>query len=352
MKIGIITYTHGTNFGQRLQNYALQCKLEHLGHTVYTIIQTEPYSKIEAIKWKIKYVKNLIKSIISCDGDLIKRRKAFTRFNKQYIHFYKRKLNFFGNNRWIAKEFDAFIVGSDQIWSPISEFVGDNAFLSFANCNQKLTYAPSLSVNEMPDGKVEYYKNKLSDFTYISTREYKGKELLESILNRDVEVVVDPTILLEKKEWDRIRRKCSLKPNNEYCLCMFLGEIPCEVHRILEEKKLQACIIDDKTPISPDEFIDLVADASYVLTDSFHVTIFASFYHIDFINFNRSDFGNVMNSRFDTLYKIFGIANRQYNELGVYEKIDFEKLDCEVAEHRKESVEFLLKEIDTVNVIR
>ena len=347
MKIGIITYTHGTNFGQRLQNYALQNKLEELGCTVYTVKQTEPYSKF---KLKIKYFAKQIKNILRKDN-MVERQKMFAIFNEQYIHFYKRKLKFDGDNNWISEEFDAFIVGSDQIWSPISDYVGENAFLSFAKSNQKLTYAPSLSVNEMPKEKVTYYKGKLSDFSYISTREYKGKEILESIINREIKVVVDPTLLLTRKEWDKIRKNCFLKPNEEYCLCMFLGECPNETYKILKEKRLRLCFIDDKTPISPNELIDLIADASCVLTDSFHVTIFASFYHVDFINFNRSDFGSVMNSRFDTLYKIFGIGSRRYNEIDVYEKIDFEKLDCEVEKHRKESMEFLLEEIDKVNTI-
>ena len=142
MKIGILTFTTGDNIGQRLQNYALQETLKKYADEVWTIKQTSPYSLLSNLKifikmcfLGVKYPRNFVK--------VIKRNKLFSEFNNRYIRFYKRKINFYGNNEWISKKIDAFVVGSDQIWNPNSPDVGKNFFLEFANPRQRFTYAPS-----------------------------------------------------------------------------------------------------------------------------------------------------------------------------------------------------------------
>lgn len=347
MKIGIVTYTHGTNFGQRLQNYALQYKLEELGCEVYTIRQVEPYSLKTRIKHRIKHIVKECQNLVF-GLDEIKREHKFNTFNKNHIYFYSRKISFNGKSKWLSKKFDAFVVGSDQIWSPISNCVGENSFLSFAESKQKLTYAPSLSVNEMPINKVAYYKEKLEDFRFISIREDNGREILEKITNKDVKVVVDPTLLLDKQDWEKIRNNCSIKPSKPYCLQVFLGGVPKESKFASDTLGLTNILVNAKTPISPAEFIDLVADAEYMLTDSFHATIFSTIYHVPFLNFSRNDFGNVMNGRFDTLYRIFGIHSRKNGECDLYDKIDFSYVDDCIRINKEYSLDFLKMELDSV----
>lgn len=352
MKIGIITYTHGTNFGQRLQNYALQTTLEHIGHEPFTLQQKSPYG----FKYEIR---NAIKNkLIHCLGAVNfsfgqkpswKRELLFDKFNLECIKFYPKKLNFNGDNAWANSIFDGFVVGSDQIWSPLSSYVGNNSFLTFAEDYKKLTYAPSLSVNELPEEKKDYYKSMLSHFPYISTREDTGARIIKKLINRDVTVVLDPTLLLSMDEWNHIRKKCVLKPEQKYILEMFLGGIPSDIEVIEKTMNLQIIKIDASTPISPDEFIDLVADAEYILTDSFHATIFSVLYHKPFINYSRSDYGDVMNTRFDTLYRIFGIGSRQWETLKQLEihdiSMDFEAIDKNILLEKEKSIAFLKKEL-------
>ena len=125
MKIGILTFTNGTNYGQRLQNYALQTVLEEKGHEAYTIRQSWPRSL-----WKNR-VKEWIKKL--CDPKngwkKLRKERAFDQFNARYIKFYKKTISFEKDNRWIAKEFDKFVAGSDQIWNPNSPLCGGNFFL-------------------------------------------------------------------------------------------------------------------------------------------------------------------------------------------------------------------------------
>ena len=348
MKIGIITYTHGCNFGQRLQNYALQRQLEKLGNTVYTILQTSPYGIKGDLKQYIKSIRNSF--FFASKDDMMKRERLFKQFNKKFIHFFSTPLVFYGENSWIANRFDAFIVGSDQIWSPMSAYVGNNAFLRFCHDNQKLTYAPSLSVSEIPSNKIEYYRKSLIPFNYISVREDLGAKLIKEITGKDVEVVIDPTLLLNRSEWDNVRKECTLKPNEKYTLEVFLGKRPENINEVRKVQNNKIVFVDSNTPISPDEFIDLVEGASYVLTDSYHASIFSAIYHVPFYNFSRSEYGQSMNSRFDTLYRILGITSRQWDFLKDKQDdtMDFSIIDKNIENERKKSIDFLKRELKQV----
>lgn len=349
MKIGIITYTHGVNFGQRLQNYALQTVLENRGHITYTLKQTSPFGIKHSLKQFFIQAVNLINPK-NYNSDEKVRKNRFTAFNQRYIKFYGIKLHFFGNNVWVKRRFDAFIVGSDQIWSPLSSYVGDNSFLTFADDNQKMTYAPSFSVTHFPTEKKEYYQKALSHFKYLSIREDRGAEIIRELTGKDAKVVVDPTLLLDRDDWNLIRKKSSVKPSSKYVLEMFIGGAPADIKEVETLYNLRTLKIGNNTPIGPDEFIDVVADASLVLTDSFHTTVFSAIYHVPFINFSRNEFGDVMNSRFDTLYRILGIESRQWNIMkskSIYQ-LDFDKIDKNIYAEKKKSLQFLYEELNSL----
>ncbi len=350
MKVGIITYTHGTNFGQRLQNYALQTVLEKKGLRVKTIKQTNPYGNMYLIKQVLVTPIIWIKDFTHEKNKTIRWIK-FYKFNKEYIKFYSRKLRFRGDNKWISTKFDKFIVGSDQIWSPISDYVSDNAFLAFANSYQKMTYVPSLSVNNLDEKKIDYYRNMIEDFPFISVREHRGAEILHSISDKEIRVLVDPTFLIDVNEWNRIRKKCKKKPTQPYLLAVFLGDYPeKEIEKANEVLNLVIMYINELTEMSPDEFLDAIADAEMVLTDSYHATIFSCIYHVPFINFSRSNYGETMNSRFETLYRLLGIDSRYWDDLrnnlaSVY-SIDFNSIDKRINDQRRYSSEFIDLELE------
>lgn len=349
MKIGIVTYTHGTNFGQRLQNYALQTVLENMGHKVYTLQQTLPFG----IKGRIKNYLLQIEYILIPQynkSNEKKRRVVFKKFNRKYICFYSRKLRFNGKNTWVKSKFDAFIVGSDQIWSPLSCYVGDNSFLKFADDNQKMTYAPSFSVTHFPQDKEEYYHEALLHFRYLSIREDRGAEIIRELTGQDAKVVVDPTLLLDKNDWNLIRKKCSIKPSVNYILEMFIGSLPSDIQEVECKYECSILRVDSNTPISPDDFIDIVADASLVLTDSFHATVFSAIYHVPFINYSRSEIGDVMNSRFDTLYRILGVESRQWSNMKQKSNysMDFGEIDNNICIEKQKSFQFLQEELNSL----
>ncbi|MBT1165074.1 polysaccharide pyruvyl transferase family protein [Bifidobacterium felsineum] len=346
MKIGILTFTDGTNLGQRLQNYALQTLLEEHGCHAYTIRQSHPSPLI----------KRLLKSSRDCalhHSRFVAERKResnFEAFNNQFIRFYEKTLNFKNPNSSICNDFDAFIVGSDQIWNPMSPFVGDNFFLRFAPYEKRLTYAPSFSVENIPEKFMYQYRKRLEGFRYLSVREHRGAQIIQTITGRNATVVLDPTLMINRKHWEGVSTPYGQAPDKPFILSMFLGGKPStSVHEISEHLHLSVFSIDSLTNINPSQFLGALRQASLVLTDSYHVTIFSILFNVPFVNFNRTGSLN-MNSRFETLYQNLGINRRFWGtfELGDIMSVDFDTIREHLECKRKESSLFLETELKWV----
>ncbi|MFZ3553971.1 polysaccharide pyruvyl transferase family protein [Bifidobacterium adolescentis] len=312
-KIAILTFTNGMNIGQRLQNYALQTLLRDEGFCSYTVRQRPSWTAFKSlIKEKIKILlkpKRCVKQI--------KKAVLFHRFNQKYISFEEKKLASSGKCRekFVAK-FDGFIVGSDQIWNPNSPFVGENFFLDFVPREKRFTYAPSFSVEKIPGSLVNTYSKRLNRFDYLSVRERAGADIIHSLTGRSASVVLDPTLLLTKKQWDELIVSCPLRSDSPYILSLFLGDIPhADVAELKTKINYPTIEIDTDSPIGPMEFLDLVSHASLVLTDSYHITIFSIIYRKPFINFQRRGTSIDMNSRFKTLYSLLDIPDRSWSFL-------------------------------------
>ena len=223
----------------------------------------------------------------------------------------------------LDNEYDLFVVGSDQVWNP---YFGLNDFglLNFIKDNdKKVSFSASFGVNSIPDELRDKYYNSINKFKYISVREDKGKEIIEELTDRkDVEVLVDPTMLLTSKEWDEIAKKPRQLKSEKYILNYFLGELPKEreekINRIAKENNCDVInILNKKCPLyesGPSEFLYLEKNAFLICTDSFHSSIFAILYNKPFIIFNRNDKKNQnMNSRIETLVKKFDLEDRVYD---------------------------------------
>lgn len=349
MRIGLLTFTDGTNLGQRLQNFALQQVIKELvpGCTVVTIRQSYPFSKTKRkVKMCIAFLRNPKHEIIR-----LRRKKHFDEFNKKHIEFYPKEMLFYGDNTAFSKEFDCFLVGSDQVWNPSSPFVGANFFLTFAKKHQRLTYAPSFSVNEIPAEKENLYKDYLSGFPDITVREDIGATIVNELAGKPADVVLDPTLLLEKREYEKIKVEYRKRPKASYILAVFLGDSPnTDIDEISKKLEQNVFSITPDTVIGPDEFLDIIEHAELVLTDSYHVTIFSIIFRKPFVNFTRSGKGSMMSSRFDTLFRMLGIHNREWSYLRSFpeeiKRMDFEaiyhSLECE----RIRCISILKKELE------
>lgn len=348
MKIAIITITRGYNLGNRLQNYAVQKCLQKYAVDVVTLKNV--LYKEQQPKYKIK---SFIKKILYFNKN--KRVKSFEKFNKEYINF----SNFEISNEKILLEklskFNYFICGSDQIWNPNYPENAKVNFLDFCDNNKKISFAASFGSSNVPVDRKEEIKKYLDGFKSISVREEEGKKIVEELTGRkDAKVLVDPTMLLSKNEWDEISSPINLDKNKKYMLCYFLGNITDEYEKVIKkialDNNFEIINIFDKNSkyysVGPSEYLYLMDKVEFVASDSFHACVFSIIYSKPFLVFDRVDASIVsMNSRIDTLLSKFELKDRKYNG-SIDSQIlvcDFNKAHMKLKEERKKSFDYIEK---------
>lgn len=339
MKIGIVTWFHHRNYGTILQAYALQKFLKSNGYNCVLVnyipinkktflekikqgnLKHRIFSKIESRRFKS--LGSNIKEMI------LERNRAFENFVTKNIDFTP-KAQTSGELFKLNETIDCFICGSDQIWNP--ENFNGVYYLNFVNDkNKKISYAPSFGVSRIPISKIEEIRQLVNRFDWLSVREDKGVSILKELTQKDVEVVVDPTLLLSKTDWGQV----SVNPNisEDYILCYFLGdrqEYWKAVQNIQRMTKYKVIIIparfnaylkkyEIRTSTSPEEFIGLIKNAKLVLTDSYHGVIFSLKFERDFYVFKRfkDKDRRSQNSRIYNILKMLDLEERlvDYNVL-------------------------------------
>lgn len=314
-KIGILTINDDNNYGNRLQNYAVQefCKKKNIN--TETIHNQKDIIGKRVLKRKIgKLIKSFFKKY--------QRYNLFMKFNKniKYSKFFIDEKNIPKN---LTEQYDLFFTGSDQVWNPtFARKMTDIDFLTFADKKKRNSFSASFGISEIPEDMKEYYKVKLNGLNNISVREDRGKEIIEELTGRtDVEVLVDPTMLLTAEEWDKVAKKPKQLKCDKYILNYFLGELSTErkneIDRIAKENNCEVInILDKQSPFyqtGPSEFLYLEKNAFLICTDSFHSSVFSILYNRPFIVFDREDKEVKMNSRIETLISKFKLVNRNYN---------------------------------------
>lgn len=375
-KIGLAVCYDTKNYGSQLQVLATIKKIEELGYsteiiryqkkiTPAFIIQTIPrLFNISFLKSKLsgndrdKGVKNYPEYL-----EKIKiRNNRFDIFVKKY--FTNLSLPYKGWETLVkdsGKNYDAFLCGSDQLWLPNN--LGSHFYtLEFApNNKNKIAYATSFGVSEIPQRQKRGFKKFLDRFQYLSTREIAGQKIIEELTGKKVQVVCDPTLLLGAEGWTK------LIPDKEilsepYIFCYFLGRA--EEHRKIADKfrrktglKMVSCPFLDhfvETDISfgdiqmfdidSADFINLIRHAEYVLTDSFHGSVFSILYHKKFMTFNRfNDGANSRNSRIDSLCTLLGLSDRRYMGSidSIRKDIDYDVVERKLYDLRTDSLAYL-----------
>lgn len=326
MKVVIITINDNNNYGNRLQNYALQYYLsnEFKIKKIDTIWYDPEYtckSQIDIFSWKtwIKYfinwknIKIYLKKYYLKDNIRMYNIGKFT--NKISTRF---DFNIKDN---LDMEYDYFIVGSDQVWNPYSwvrkEIDYENVrFLKFVPEEKRIAYAASIAIPKIPKNKEQFFKNSLNEMKAISMREKAGAELVKKLTGREVSVVVDPTILLSKEEWQKIELKPEWYSGEKYILTYFLGNPSPVIEKIAKKNNWKIYNLMDKNNFDlytsrVEEFIYLINHAKLMVTDSFHGTVFSILMNTPFLVVNRQQKGlEDMTSRIDTLLELFGYQDR------------------------------------------
>lgn len=347
-KVGIITITGLGNYGNRLQNYALQTAVEKISSCCCETFHNKSYR-----------IKGYIKKFLMPKADaLTEREKIFQKFNDEFIRFSDIVINNFCKDHRL-KEFDCLICGSDQIWN--SDYPeNDRANFGFFFPEIKvISYAASFGTDIVSTKKKKKYTKYLKAMNAISVREEKGKKIAELLTEReDICVHIDPTLLLTAEEWQPLEKTPVLYKEERYILKYFLGKQNEEMEQKLDEyaRSHELAIIDvisKDSPyhnIGPSEFLFLEKNADLIVTDSFHSCVFAMIYEKPFIVADRNENGlQSMGCRIETLLKRFHLEGRKYDgsdfEKIVHNPVDYSEVrECIELEKHK-SMEYLKKHL-------
>lgn len=373
----LICNSYIRNYGSVLQSYATYKTLAKYDPSVkvinYVYIPSKKARFEIAVRIRVKYMKNLdmlgnkIKKIITKDTAFKEIKAArgirFDSFLKEKINF---TLKYESINEILndLKENEILVIGSDQLWGP-EDIICNYHTLSWVNKNVKLVaYATSFGVTELPKYLERRATAFLNNINEISVREESGVKIVEKLIGKKVPQVCDPTLLLSEEEWSKIASNNIIESG--YIFCFFIGNNPIyrEYAKQLRNKTgLKIVSIQhldqyiqsdegyaDKTynDASPEEFLNLIRNAKYVLCDSFHATIFSILFERQFVIFNRYDdkaFGS-RNSRIDSICKRLGLTERRFvegNDLKAQldSEIDYVNVKNCIDEWRKESLGYL-----------
>ena len=343
-KAGIITIFGEYNFGNRLQNYAVQEVLKRNGLDAETI----------------KYI-GLNDYTPSINTQTAKNRlEKFKEFNNNNIKFEKTTLYKIGETpEEIIDNYDYIVLGSDQIWNyTLDQEFSDKVFGAFVPGNKRFSLSASFGIENIPEDNSKIYsiyKSNLQDMKAISVRESAGKNIVKQLTGRDdTEVLVDPTMMLKKEDWEKLMVKPKNLKTDKFIVTSFLGDVSNnileEIKRVANENNCEIIdISNNNSPyydMGPAEFLYLEKNAFLVATDSFHASVFSIIFSTPLVIFERHDKNlKSMNSRIETLTDKFNLKYRIFKDK-ISEEIlnnDFSEAQELLEKERKKADDFVKK---------
>lgn len=346
MKVGIVTFINTINFGASLQAFALQEVIESFGMRA-EVIQYVNKDIENAEKNKGgKSLKSLVKSVVVGSG-FDRKIAAFKEYEEKYIHKGEELTKELEST--VNRSYDFFVTGSDQVWNTKLTHADWTYFLDFVQDNsKKVSYAPSFGNIPFPN---EYYEKAavyLNQINELSVREASGAELIHEITGRCAEVVLDPTLLLNKSEW---MQRCEFTPPYEHYILVYFPHNKKKVfefvNKLKKRTKLPVVYLSISPRIqvgvktiydaSPDQFLGWMLHADYIVTGSFHGTAFS-------LNLEKQFFyePSGTGSRIDNLVRLAGTYDRSIDNANVLNSnIDYEDVREKLNAEREKSKEWL-----------
>ena len=376
-KCGIATITNDDNYGNRLQNYALQQIVGRFGFEPETILYRADIplygTDRTGVAQKLRQWRSAGDAAYDVRRILRKRLNSrsyahleqarcdcFRAFTAAHLTTSDREYGALDDLSVLDSRYDVFVAGSDQIWNPYYEGTNPFYFLSFARKSKRIAYASSFGVSDIPAEQRPYYSALLNGLRAISVREDRGRELIEELTGRSAEVLPDPTMLLTREEWLAISKEADGRPEGGYLLSFFLGKDVLPVRRAVTDraKALGLPVVSLNDPgdprrytAGPAEFLDLIGNASAVCTDSFHGCVFSLIFNRPLIVFDRlgPDARRAMNSRIETLAKDFGVRNAsQAGGVGDLLALDFGHVNRVMQRKRDAAFRYLKNAFDSI----
>lgn len=375
-KIGLVTY-YGENYGGMLQAYALQRYVKEAGYDCKII--SNDFLYIGTRLGRTKSIFRKIKVLLKNPVDYLNRRNAIRKYSTEnalksskFQEFLSKNIDidytgYTSYDQYIKSppEYDVYLCGSDQIWNPNLYNSNGFYFAGFAPKDAvRISYASSIGVSSVSDEHAAFMKPYLDKLDIISTREVDGSKIVEDITGKKARTVLDPTLLLNGEQWSKVSAERLV--DKPYVFCYLFGERDYIAKVKKQVKELtgleMVCIpytaremAGDDTKIfeaGPAEFISLIKNAEFVLTDSFHATAFSINLKTPFLSlcrFAKNDTKS-MNSRLTTILGALGLEDRLIDENDNITKemlfdVDFQKAHKLLEEKRTEDSQFLMDSI-------
>ena len=350
MKIGIVTQPLSCNYGGILQTYALQEKLRSLGHDPITFL----YNRHTWFWW----IKNsILVTMLKMLGKRVEyypspskvrsNNRGFRKFISEHISCSK---EFSSYKSSLCAGLDAIVVGSDQVWRPMyNKYSLPDMFLRFTHTSQitRLSYAASLGTDrwEFSPEQTKVCSTLLSKFNAVSVREDSGVSLCEQYLNYpNAHHVLDPTLLLSRSHYLSLCKNVPVS-SSSFIFVYLLDRTPEKtkfINEIAKNKNLSVLFLSADEKVKSTDTIEgwlsMFRDAKYVITDSFHGTVFSIIFHRDFNVFCNQSRGN---ARIDSLLKLFALENRLITDNVNLECIDWTSVDDVLNVNKEKSIRFL-----------
>ena len=353
-KIGLVTwYDRGPNYGTILQAYSLQKNIEKLGYDC------------EIIKYKNTTLLKKIKRIILYVLLLLFKNKLFRKHIKMLKWIRNnlkttQKIRKYSSLKEKAKEYDACVCGSDQIWSTAEEKIDPFYYLQFINKERRIAYAPSIGKDNIGITVKDKFIDYVSQIPYLSVREKRAADVIKNEANLEAKVVLDPTLLLTRKNWQQLLRK---NEEQKYVFVYFLSrndENYHEVEKFAKNNRLQIIStaelyknFSSSKSMDPIEFLEQIKNTKYAVTDSFHGPVFSIIFEKQFVVYKRFKDNTKIsqNSRIYNLLDMLEMQDRLKSNNGNIENmfskaIDYKKVEEKLEIERKKSLYFLKKSLE------
>lgn len=350
-RIGIITIPRADNYGSALQAYAMQQFVNEIEPNNELIDYVAPFLIGRYKLWNIKngnlfvFAKSFIRNCLIYNGKKKKKEK--------YEEF--RKLMNFSNQTVYSSDqigrYDFYITGSDQIWNTRITKSNSSFFLDFvSDSERKIAFAVSMGYADRTAEEIAFYKKMLSSLKWIGVREINDVEFAKQC-NPDgnVDCIIDPTLLLPESKWYKLLDKRLI--NEDYILVYSFGsddKVNEFAKRLSEQYHLPVYIIADEwkkvnsngfinvSGVGPRDFINLIANANHVVTNSFHGTAFSVIFRKQFTVVPYKGTEN----RVLSLLKILNLETGIY-ENNICKTIDYSTVDSILLRERNKAKKFL-----------
>lgn len=359
-RIGIATF-FDDNFGTCLQAFSLQQLINKMGYSSEIIRYYRQTRTLQSeSRWKklFRYAPSKVLYYFANRALIEQKKAAFSAFRRDRMVFSEDTYYRDSDLSNLSGHYDALVCGSDMIWSEDFSADWSYLYLSFADKNKSISYAPSFGKNSLTEDNVRVCRPYINGIGALSCREEAGVDLIKRVFGLEAEHVIDPTLLLTQDEWRKAIDNDDRMVNDRYCLVYcFLGTQRGreKIFQQIEKREgLKLVFLSGadghyskykyKGSVGPMEFVRMYRDAEFVVTDTFHGLLFALIFNKPFVVLAKEPFGVSADRQKSTLSTL-GLQDRYIS----YDKIidqrllslDYSIVNNQIEEMRKTSLGYL-----------